>query len=68
LTQTTTSYTWDNTGNMLTKDDLSGTTTYEWNYDSRLLRSADSGGRTAEYGYDPDGIRVRITCTIKLLV
>ena len=58
---TTTNYTWDNAGNMLTKADLSGTTTYEWNYDSRLIRSTVYGLPATTYGYDPSGIRVRLT-------
>ncbi len=55
-------YSWDAAGNMLSKtDDLNHTSTYEWNYDSRLLRSTLHDGRSSQYGYDPSGIRVRLT-------
>jgi RHS repeat-associated protein len=52
-------YTYDNNGNMLTKTDGSGTTTYTWDYDNRLssLTLPGSGG-TVTFKYDPFGRRI----------
>jgi YD repeat-containing protein len=53
-----TAYTYDNNGNMITKTDASGTTTYTYNSDNQLVRIDLSGGGFAEYVYDALGRRI----------
>ena len=53
-------YTYDNNGNMLTKIDSTGTTTYTWNFENRLTSVALSGsGGTVSFKYDPFGRRAQ---------
>lgn len=53
-------YTYDNNGNTLTKVDASGTTTYAWDFENRLLSVALPGsGGTVSFKYDPLGRRIQ---------
>jgi RHS repeat-associated protein len=49
----------DGNGNRATKTDASGTTTYTYDYQNRLVRVDKPGGSYAEYAYDALGRRVR---------
>jgi RHS repeat-associated protein len=49
----------DGNGNRATKTDSSGTTTYTYDYQNRLVRVDKPGGSYAEYAYDALGRRVR---------
>jgi len=49
----TTTYTWDNTGNMLTK----GSQTFTWNRAGRMT-GLTNGATTASYRYNGDGVRL----------
>jgi len=53
-------YTYDLNGNLKTKTDAAGTTTYTWDYEDRLVKVAGPGG-TVTYEYDVDGNRVSST-------
>jgi RHS repeat-associated protein len=58
----TVNYSYDRAGNLATRVDPSGTTT--WTYDGRNLvtsRTASSGGGTLTYGYDADGNLTSVT-------
>jgi RHS repeat-associated protein len=52
-------FTSDGNGNRATKTDASGTTTYTYDYQNRLVRVDKPGGGFAEYAYDALGRRVR---------
>ncbi len=53
-------YTYDNNGNTLTKVDVSGTTTYAWDFENRLLSVTLPGsGGTVSFKYDPFGRRIQ---------
>jgi RHS repeat-associated protein len=53
-------YTYDNNGNVLTKTDASGTTTYNWDFEDRLSSVVLPGsGGTISYRYDPMGRRIQ---------
>jgi len=60
LTSTpTTTYTFDNNGNTLSKTDSTGTMTYAWDYENRLTSVTLSGsGGTVSFKYDPEGRRI----------
>src|SRR5258708_31749860 len=61
LTSTpSTSYTYDNNGNMLTKTDSTGTTSYTWDFENRLTSVTLPGaGGTVGFKYDPFGRRIQ---------
>ena len=65
LTSTpSTSYTYDNNGNMLTKIDTTGTTTYAWDFENRLTSVTLPGtGGTVSFKYDPFGRRIQKSFT-----
>lgn len=53
-------YTYDSNGNMLTKTDSTGTTTYTWDFENRLASVALPGsGGTVTFKYDPFGRRAQ---------
>ncbi len=54
-------YTYDGNGNMASRTDASGTTTYAYDYENRLVGVAAPGGDTWEYTYDALGNRVAVT-------
>jgi len=52
-------YTYDNNGNTLTKTDVSGTTTYAWDFENQLTSVTLPGsGGTGTFKYDPFGRRI----------
>jgi RHS repeat-associated protein len=53
-----TSYTYDNNGNMTSRTDGLGTTTYQYNAENRLIGINKSGGTAIIYRYDPFGKRI----------
>jgi YD repeat-containing protein len=55
--QSTTTYSYDNNGNLIQKTTDGTTTTYVWDYANRLI-ALGSGGATTTYGYDAFGSRV----------
>ena len=55
--QSTTTYSYDQNGNLVQKTTDGVTTTYLWDYANRLI-ALGSGGATTTYGYDPFGSRV----------
>jgi YD repeat-containing protein len=55
--QSTTTYSYDNNGNLAQKTTDGVTTTYMWDYANRLI-ALGSGSATSTYGYDAFGSRV----------
>jgi YD repeat-containing protein len=55
--QSTTTYSYDQNGNLSQKTTDGVTTTYMWDYANRLI-ALGSGGATTTYGYDAFGSRV----------
>src|SRR3989441_5337281 len=52
-------YTYDNSGNTVTKVDSSGTTTFAWDFENRLTSVTLPGsGGTVSFKYDPFGRRI----------
>jgi len=52
-------YTYDNNGNVLTKVDSTGTTTYAWDFENRLTSvNLPGSGGTVTFKYDPFGRRI----------
>jgi RHS repeat-associated protein len=54
-----TSYTYDNNGNTITKTDGTGTTTYTWDFDNRLTSVHPPNQITVTFKYDPFGRRIQ---------
>jgi RHS repeat-associated protein len=53
-------FTYDNNGNSATKADVSGTTTYNWDFENRLTSVVLPGaGGTVTFKYDPFGRRIQ---------
>jgi RHS repeat-associated protein len=62
LTNTATaSYISDSNGNLISKTDGSGTTTYLWNEENQLIQASLPGGLTVNYKYDGLGRRIQRT-------
>ncbi len=60
LSTPSTTFTYDNNGNTLTKADTNGTTGYNWDYDNRLTSVTLPGdGGVVSFNYDPFGRRIR---------
>jgi RHS repeat-associated protein len=57
------SYIYDNNGNMLSKSDFSGITTFTWNEENQLTQVALPTGLTVNYKYDGLGRRIQRTTT-----
>jgi RHS repeat-associated protein len=71
LTESGITYTYDLNGNLATKTDSAGTTTYVYNYDDRLVEVRAPNAATVTYKYDADNNRVSATTasgTTKYLV
>lgn len=51
-------FTYDKNGNLTSKTTASGTTTYTWDTDNRLVRVDLPGGGVVTYRYDPFGRRI----------
>jgi len=55
-------YTYDNDGNIVTRADSTGTTSYSWDFENRLTSVALPGsGGTVMFKYDPFGRRIQKT-------
>lgn len=70
LSENGNTYEYDLNGNLISKTDASGTTTYTWDYEDRLVQVTSPTG-TITYEYDADGNRVSSTTsagTTKYLV
>jgi RHS repeat-associated protein len=62
LTSTATAaYTYDNNGNLLSRTDSLGTTTFSWNEENQLTQVTLPGGLTVSYKYDGLGRRIQRT-------
>ena len=55
------SYTFDNNGNLLTRTDSQGTTTFTWNEENQLTQVTLPGSLTINYKYDGLGRRIQRT-------
>jgi RHS repeat-associated protein len=64
LTESGITYTYDLNGNLATKTDSTGTTTYIYNYDDRLVEVRTPNAATVVYKYDVDNNRVSATTSI----
>jgi len=53
-------YLYDANGNLISRTDSNGTTTFGYNSENRLV-SVNAPGKTMEYAYDFDGIRIAST-------
>jgi len=58
LSMNGTTFTYDGNGNMTSKTDASGTTTYTWDAEDQLVRIDFPDGTFAAYKYDPLGRRI----------
>ena len=65
--QSTTTYSYDQNGNLAQKTTDGVTTTYLWDYANRLI-ALGSGGATSTYGYDAFGSRVLIRFVLMRLL
>jgi YD repeat-containing protein len=54
----TATYTYDDNGNTLTKTDATGTTTYNWDFENRLVSAQLPSSSTVNFEYDPFGRRI----------
>jgi YD repeat-containing protein len=62
LTSTITgSYTYDNNGNLISRTDSLGTTTFSWNEENQLTQVSLPSGLTVSYKYDGLGRRIQRT-------
>jgi len=61
LTREGAPYTYDNNGNLLSKTNSSGTTSYAWNFENRLTSVNLPNGGVVSFTYDPFG-RIRKVC------
>jgi RHS repeat-associated protein len=60
ISNPSTTFTYDSNGNTLTKVDISGTTTYNWDYENRLSSVVmPASGGTVAFTYDPFGRRIQ---------
>ncbi|MGH9873888.1 MAG: RHS repeat-associated core domain-containing protein [Pyrinomonadaceae bacterium] len=57
------SFGYDANGSLTAKTDVSGSWTYSWDYENRLLQASRAGGVTVSYAYDAQGRRVQQTST-----
>ncbi|WP_143326934.1 RHS repeat-associated core domain-containing protein [Vandammella animalimorsus] len=57
----TTSYRYDQRGNLVEKANGNNKTAYSWNSDNRLIKVEHTGqnNKTIQYGYDPQGRRIK---------
>ncbi|MEP6569529.1 MAG: DUF6765 family protein [Acidobacteriota bacterium] len=60
----TATYTYDDNGNLLAKNDGSGTTTFSWNEDNQLTQVTLPNGLTVNYKYDALGRRLQRTSSV----
>ena len=60
LTENSTTYGWDDNGNLTSK---SGEATYFWDFENRLVRVEKTDGTVVTHAYDADGNRVRTEVT-----
>jgi YD repeat-containing protein len=54
-------YLWDKNGNLISKIDESGTTTYHWDYENRLIKTTYPDNSSSTYVYSPLGKRISKT-------
>ncbi|HEY3452275.1 MAG TPA: hypothetical protein VGK67_38375, partial [Myxococcales bacterium] len=62
LTEGSTTYDWDDEGNLGSKTGADGAT-YEWDFDHRLVKVQKHDGTVIEHTYDADGVRVQTKTT-----
>ncbi len=54
-------YSYDGNGNLASKTDSPGTTSYSWDFENRLTRVTLPGGSQVNFKYDPMGRRIQKT-------
>ncbi len=67
LTQNGTSFTFDANGNMTSKTDSSGTTSYVYDSENRLIELRTPNAQLVTYKYDPFGRRIEKMSMVSLL-
>ena len=60
LTENSTTYGWDENGNLISK---SGDSQYTWDFEDHLIRVTKADGTVVEHTYDVDGVRVQTKVT-----
>ncbi len=61
LTQAgSTTYTYDNNGNVITKNDRVDSWSYVYDYNNMMIRAVKNGATQGQYYYDGDGKRVKV--------
>lgn len=60
----TTSYSYDQNGNLISKTDSTGTTQYAWDFENRLRNVTLPNGLTVSYKYDALGRRIQRTPSV----
>jgi len=60
LTEGAQPYTWDDNGNLISKD---AEATYFWDFENRLIKVQKADGTVVEHLYDPDGNRLQTKTT-----
>ncbi len=63
LTQNGTGFTYDANGNMTSKTDTTGTTTYQYDSENRLVQLTTPNSQLVTYKYDPFGRRIEKSVT-----
>jgi RHS repeat-associated protein len=65
LTTGTDTYSWDDEGNLqsVVPAQAGTQTTYEWDFDNRLIKATTTDGSVVQYTYDADGNRVQTITT-----
>ncbi len=58
LSDGTYNYGYDNNGNLISKTDISSTTSYTYDFENRLVNISNTNGPSAEYYYTPYGFRI----------
>lgn len=64
MTANSNTYAYNANGNLTTKTDATGSWTYTWDYENRLMQASKASGATVTYNYDALGRRVQGSSTV----